>query len=81
MRKLVVTAALLIAASTTPSALADPTNAIEKARPIVDSHVVDVPAPNNEGLLNNFDNLPLAAFNSFTRNPVCTEYTGSAPSP
>jgi len=79
MRKLVVTAALLVAAAFAPSALADPTNAIDHARPIVDSHVGDVPAPNEQGILNNIDNLPTAAFNSVTRNPVCGDYTGTAP--
>ncbi len=81
MRKLVVTAALVVAGAVAPTALADPTNAIDHARPIVDSHVGDVPAPNDQGILNNIDNLPLAAFNSVTRNPVCTDYTGGAPSP
>jgi hypothetical protein len=81
MRKLALTAALVVAGAVAPTALADPTNAIEKARPIVDANVGDVPVPNNEGILNNFDSLPLGAFNSLTRNPVCTEYTGGAPSP
>jgi hypothetical protein len=79
MRKLVVTAALVVAGAIGPTALADPTNAIDHARPIVDSHVGDVPAPNEQGILNNIDNLPAAAFNSTTRNPVCAAYTGTAP--
>lgn len=54
-----------------PTASAAPTNAISHARPIVDSHVGDIPAPNEEGTLNNIDNLPLGAFNSVSRNPVC----------
>jgi len=81
MRKLVVTAVLVVAGAVAPTALADPTNAIDQARPIVDSHVGDVPGPNDQGILNNIDNVPLAAFNSVTRNPVCTDYTGGAPSP
>ena len=81
MRKFAVTAALLVAGIVAPSAIADPTNAIDKARPIVDSHVGDVPAPNEEGILNNIDKLPLAAFNSTTRNPVCGAYTGGPPAP
>jgi hypothetical protein len=77
---LVITAmVLLVAGALAQSASADPTNAITKARPIVDANVGDVPAPNEEGILNNLDNLPTAAFNSTTRNPVCTEYTGAAP--
>lgn len=79
MRRLVVTAVLLVAGAVAPSALADPTNAIDHARPIVDSHVGDVPAPNGEGIVNNIENLPTAAFNSVTRNPICGDYTGSAP--
>ena len=79
MRKLVVTAALVVAGALAPSALADPTNAIDQARPIVDSHVGDVPAPNGEGIANNVDNLPTGAFNSVTRNPICGAYTGTAP--
>jgi hypothetical protein len=79
MRKFAVTAALLIAGIVAPSAVADPTHAIDTARPIVDSHVGDVPAPNEEGIANNIGNLPLGAFNSTTRNPVCGAYTGEAP--
>lgn len=79
MRKFAVTAALLVAGIVAPSAIADPTNAIDKARPIVDSHVGDVPAPNEEGIMNNIANLPDGAFNSVTRNPVCGAYTGEAP--
>ena len=79
MRKFAVTAALLVAGIVAPSAIADPTNAIDKARPIVDSHVGDVPAPNEEGIMNNIANLPDGAFNSVTRNPVCGLYTGEAP--
>jgi len=81
MRKLAVAIAMLVAGAIAPTALADPTNAIDHARPIVDSHVGDVPAPNEEGILNNIDKLPLAAFNSTTRNPVCGAYTGGPPAP
>ncbi len=79
MRRFAVTAALLVAGVVAPSAIADPTNAIDTARPIVDSHVGDVPAPNEEGIMNNIGNLPNGAFNSVTRNPVCGAYTGGAP--
>ncbi len=79
MRKFAVTAALLVAGIVAPSAIADPTNAIDVARPIVDSHVGDVPAPNEQGIMNNISNLPNGAFNSVTRNPVCGAYTGEAP--
>ena len=79
MRKFAVTAAVLVAGIVAPSAIADPTNAIDVARPIVDSHVGDVPAPNEQGIMNNISNLPNGAFNSVTRNPVCGAYTGEAP--
>lgn len=46
---------------------------------IVDSHVGDVPAPNGQGIVNNIDNLPVAAFNSTTRNPICGAFTGTGP--
>jgi hypothetical protein len=70
---------LVALALTASPALAAPTNAIENARPIVSRNVGDVPAPNGQGILNNIDNLPVAAFNSTTRNPVCSEYTGGPP--
>jgi len=70
---------LVALALTASPALADPSNAIEKARPIVNGNVGDVPAPNEAGILNNIDSLPVAAFNSTTRNPVCSEYTGGPP--
>lgn len=79
MRKLLLTAIVVVAGAFAPTALADPTAAIDHARPIVNSHVGDVPIPNEEGILNNIDKLPVGAFNSVTRNPVCTEYTGTAP--
>jgi hypothetical protein len=80
VRKIALAAAVLLVGGVgAPTAFADPTNAIDHARPIVDSNVGDVPAPNEEGILNNIDKLPLAAFNSTTRNPVCGAYTGGPP--
>ena len=87
MRRLAIRAALLVAAMVVfvagilaSTAVADPSNAIEKARPIVVSNVGDIPAPNEEGIANNIDNLPLSALNSTTRNPICGAYTGGPPS-
>jgi hypothetical protein len=80
MRKLVVTAVLVAAGVAAPSALAvDRPGNTEQAMLIVNSNVGDVPAPNEQGIANNIDNLPVAAFDSVTRNPVCSEYTGTAP--
>jgi len=78
--RIVVGAVPLVALALTASpALADPSNAIEKARPIVNANVGDVPAPNEQGILNNLAGLPVAAFNSTSRNPVCSDYTGGPP--
>jgi hypothetical protein len=80
MRRLVVTAVLVAAGVAAPSALAvDRPGNTEHAMRIVNLNVGDVPAPNEQGIANNIDNLPVAAFDSVTRNPVCSEYSGTAP--
>jgi hypothetical protein len=80
MRKLLVTAVLVAAGVVAPAAMAvDRPGATEQAMTIVNSNVGDVPAPNEQGIVNNIENLPTGAFNSVTRNPVCSEYTGKAP--
>ena len=80
MRKLVVTVVLVATGVGAPSALAvDRPGNTEEAMQIVNSNVGDVPAPNEKGIVNNIDNLPVAAFDSVTRNPVCSDYTGTAP--
>jgi hypothetical protein len=52
--RLIGVVSTLVLGLATP-ALAAPTNAIEKARPIVNANVGDVPAPNEGGILNNID--------------------------
>ena len=80
MRKLMVIAVLVATGVAAPSAFAvDRPGNTDQALVIVDSHVGDVPAPNEQGIVNNIDNLPVGAFNSVTRNPVCGAYTGTAP--
>lgn len=80
MRKLVVTVVLVAAGVAAPSAFAvDRPGNTDQAMAIVDSHVGDVPAPNGQGIVNNIDNLPVAAFNSTTRNPICGAFTGTGP--
>jgi hypothetical protein len=80
MRKILVAAVIAVAGIAAPSALAvDRPGNTEQAMATVDSHVGDVPAPNEEGIANNAANLPTAAFNSVTRNPICGAFTGTAP--
>ena len=80
MGKRFVLAAVVVATGVlAPSAVAAPTHAIDTARPIVSANVGDVPAPNEQGILNNIDALPGAAFNSVSRNPICSDYTGGPP--
>ncbi len=81
MRKLLVTAVVVAAGVLAPTALAEvagPGNTAQ-AREIVTQNVGDVPAPNEKGIANNAENLPDAAFNSVTRNPICGDYSGTAP--
>ncbi len=82
MRKLAVTVALIVTGALAPSALAatGPGNT-GAAREIVSGNVGDVPAPNEQGIANPLsgNGLPDAAFNSVTRNPICGDYTGTAP--
>ena len=80
MRKLLVAAVVVLAGALAPPALAvERPGATEQAMAIVNANVGDVPAPNEKGIVNNIDNLPAGAFNSVTRNPVCSDYTGTAP--
>lgn len=82
---LALAVACALGGAAAPSAFAGdgPGNTVA-ARDIVDANIgeggtTDIPAPNGEGIANNSDALPTAAFNSVTRNPICHGFTGEAP--